>query len=67
MMLENGCLTPRSAAARLRLVAAAIERLAVSLAAGRALGLVFLRQSLLADLVVVVRHLASLRRLLFLG
>jgi hypothetical protein len=67
MMLKSDVLAPRSAPARLRLVAAANERLAVSLAVGRALGLVLLRQSLLADLVVVVRHLASLRRLLFLG
>jgi len=32
-----------------------------------ALGLVFLRQRLLADLVVVVRHIASMRSLLLLG
>ena len=63
MMLKNDVLAPRSTPARLRLVAAANVRLTVTPAVRRALGLVFLRQSLPANLVVVVGHFASLRSL----
>ena len=64
MTPKNDVLSAGSTPARLRLVAAANVRLTVSPAVRRALGLVFLRQRLLADLVVVVRHLASVRSLL---
>ena len=63
MMPKNDVLSARSTPARLRLVAAANVRLTVSPAVRRALGLVFLRQRLLADLVVVVRDFASVRSL----
>ena len=63
MVPKNDALTARSTPARLRLVAAANVRLAVSPAVRRALGLVFLRQRLLAHLVVVVRDFASVRNL----
>ena len=53
------CSTP----ARLRLVAAANVRLTVCAAVRRALGLVFLRQLLLAHLVAVIGCFASLRSL----
>ena len=62
-MPKNDVLTTRSTPARLRLVAAANMRLPVSPAVRRALGLVFLRQRLLAHLVVVVRDFASVRSL----
>ena len=57
------CLASSSAPARLRLVAAANVCFAIGSAVGRALGLVFLRQRLVAYLVVVIGNLASLRRL----
>ena len=64
MAPKNDPLTACCAAARRRLVARAKVRLAVSAAVRRALGLVFLRQRLPANLVVVVRHFASVRSLL---
>ena len=53
------CSTP----ARLRLVATANVRFAVCAAVRRALGLVFLRQLLLAHFVAVIGYFTSLRSL----
>lgn len=63
MTPKNDPLTACCAAARLRLVARADVRLTVSAAVRRAPGLVLLRQMLLADLVVIIGHLASVRSL----